>query len=114
LQTALRLYDTNVVVIRVGNGAQALTANGNSMFLDQFTPNGSYVSTLNIPDNGPSALITMGPNSVPSPSSVTGTGLSRSADGRFMVIAGYNTNLNNSVALHDVTASAVPRGVRFD
>jgi hypothetical protein len=109
--TVLGLFDTNLVVIRVGNGAQALTANGNSMFLDQFTGNGVYLNTLNIPDDGSTALITMGPNAVPSPSSVTGTGLSRSADGRFLVVAGYNTNLTYGAALHNATSQAVPRGI---
>src|SRR5205823_8752841 len=61
----LRLYATNVAAIRIGDGVQTLTAHGNSMFLDQFTPGGSYLCTLNIPDSGPSGLVAIGPNVVP-------------------------------------------------
>ncbi|MEO5802309.1 MAG: immunoglobulin domain-containing protein [Verrucomicrobiota bacterium] len=107
----LNLHSSNIVVIRVGDGAQTLTANGNSMFLDQFAGNGSYVSTLNIPDAGASAMITLGPNQVPTPSSVTGSGLTRSADGRFLVLAGYNTNIGYNATLNTATAAALPRGV---
>jgi hypothetical protein len=107
----LHLYATNLSIIRVGNGDQTLTDKGNSMFLDQFTPNGTYLSTLNIPDSGTNALITLGPTQVPSPASVTGTTMSRSADGRFLVVAGYNTAVGFGGQLNTTTAAAVPRGI---
>jgi hypothetical protein len=103
----------NVAVIRVGDGAQSLTANGNSMAIDVFAGSGSYVSTVNIPDTGANAMITMGPNLVPTPSSVTGTTMSRSADGRFLVVAGYNTEVGYGTTLNTASATAVPRGIGF-
>lgn len=105
------LSHANVVVLRVGDGAQLLTANGNSISLDQFAPSGTYRNSLALPDTGGSALVTLGVNSVPSPSSVTGTTMSRSADGRFLVIAGYNTAVGYSAALNTASAAAVPRGI---
>jgi hypothetical protein len=109
--TPLRLYSTNVVAIRIGDGAQTLTAHGNSMFLDQFAPGGAYVSTLNVPDSGPAAMVAIGPNVVLVPSSVTGSGMSRSANGRFLVIGGYNTNLSYTEELQSASAAVVPRGI---
>ena len=107
----MRLEEANVVAIRIGDGAQTLSGHGNSMFLDQFAPDGSYVSTVTIPDTGPSSLVAIGPNVVTSPSSVTGNGLSRSANGRFLVLGGYNTNLSYTEDLQNALAKVVPRGI---
>jgi hypothetical protein len=47
----LRMANTNVVVVRIGDGAQALSGNtGNTIYLDQYTSNGTYVSTIQVPD----------------------------------------------------------------
>jgi hypothetical protein len=47
------LYPTNLVVGRIGDGAQTLSgATGNTLYLDQYTPAGNYVSTIQIPDEG--------------------------------------------------------------
>jgi len=113
VSNALTLAETNLIVIRVGDGAQGLGLTGNSMALDQFDVNGTYVNTISIPDSGPSALVALGQenlNAVNS-GSTTGNGLSRSLDGRFMVIAGYNTNLNYGANLNTSFATNVPRGV---
>jgi hypothetical protein len=49
----LPLSSTNLVVARVGDGAQPLSgATGNTVYLDQYTPAGSYVNTLQVPDEG--------------------------------------------------------------
>jgi hypothetical protein len=109
LASAPRIYNTNLVVIRVGNGAQTLTVNGNSMFLDQFTRSGGYLSTFSIPDDGPTAMTAMGPNITGS--SLTGSCLTRSSDQRLLVVGGYNTNLTYGASLKSSLASVVPRGM---
>jgi hypothetical protein len=49
----LTLSPTNLVVTRVGDGVQALSgATGNTLYLDQYTTNGGYVNTIQIPDEG--------------------------------------------------------------
>ncbi len=49
--TILPLASTNIVVARVGDGAQALSgATGNTIYLDEYTTNGVYVSTVQVPD----------------------------------------------------------------
>jgi len=107
--TPLQLYDTNLVVVRVGDGAQILATSGNSVFLDQFTTAGTYVNTISIPDTGASALIESGPDL--SGSVLTGAALTRSADKRLMVLSGYNAGLTNATALHNTLSTNVPRGI---
>jgi hypothetical protein len=47
------LFPTNLVVARIGDGAQVLSsATGNTLYLDQYTVNGSYVNTIQYPDEG--------------------------------------------------------------
>ena len=51
--TRQTLSSNNVVVARIGDGAQTLSgATGNTLYLDQYTPNGGYVNTIQIPDEG--------------------------------------------------------------
>lgn len=51
---ALPLYSTNLVVLRLGDGVQTLSgATGNTIYLDQYTTSGTYISTIQIPDNLP-------------------------------------------------------------
>ena len=109
----LHFYETNLVIIRVGDGAETLSVSGNSMALDQFTPNGSYVNTVAIPDDGPTGMVAIGWDNISGVNSgqTTGSSLTRSLDGRFMVIAGYNTNLNYGASLAASFATDVPRGI---
>ena len=107
--TAPRLEYTNLVAIRIGTGAQVLTNSGNSIALDQFTPGGTYLNTVSIPDSGASPLVAIGPNI--SGSSLTGNCLTRSSDQRFLVVGGYNTNLAYGANLKDSVPATVPRGI---
>ncbi len=97
-----RLYDTNLIVVRVGNGVQTLSTGGNPVFLDQFTPSGSYVSSVAIPDTGPSAVVLSGNTFVDG-------FLSRSADRRLLTLAVYATNSQSGVNITSNTN--VPRSV---
>ena len=108
---SLNLYPTNVVVLRVGDGAQTLTTHGNSMFVDQWAPDGTYLTTMNLPDSGSDSVVAIGPTLTVTPSSVTGNGLSRSANGRYLVFGGYNTNLTFTKELQSTAATVVPRGI---
>jgi Immunoglobulin I-set domain/Immunoglobulin domain len=113
VSNGLSLATNNLAVIRVGDGAQTLTVNGNSMFLDQYATNGNYVNTVTIPDSGSTASVTIGWDNINgvNSGSTTGSCLNRSLDGRYMVIAGYNTNLNYGDSLVNSFAAAVPRGI---
>lgn len=114
LTSPLRLATTNLVVLRIGDGAQTLTARGNSMFLDQFTSGGSLRGTVSIPDSGPTAMVAIGPNVVTlsgGGTSVSGSGLTKSANGQFLVLGAYNTNLSYPADLNNSAATVVPRGI---
>src|SRR5215467_4285783 len=76
----------NVVVYRVGTGSGSLVNTGNPVFLDEFTPAGALVQSIALPTSpsgGNQALIASG--------TATSEGLlTRSADGLYLVLAGYN------------------------
>jgi uncharacterized repeat protein (TIGR01451 family) len=107
----------NVVVYRVGTGTGNLVNTGNSVFLDEFSPSGALVQSLAMPSSDPDGA---GPGRALVASGVATSegGLSRSGDGRFLLIPGYaatstsgslaNTNpssINRVVARVDATGS---------
>jgi hypothetical protein len=98
-------FPSNLVVLRAGDGVQTLSSSGNTLFLDQYASNGLYVNTMALPDTGASALLISGV--------ATSEGfMTRSADGRFLAVAGYNTNLGALTKSLSSTASTnVPRAV---
>ena len=113
VSNSLSLAESNLVIVRVGDGAQTLTINGSAMFLDQFSIGGSYVNTITIPDDGSTAMAAIGWDNINgvNSGSTTGSSVTRSRDGRFMVIAGYNTNLNYGASLMASAATNVAKGI---
>ena len=95
----------NLAVLRVGDGTETLASSGNSVFIDQFTTNGTLAGSITISDHAANALIVSG--------SATSEGaLTRSADGRLLVIGGYNIALTNSASsLANSSAANVPRAL---
>ncbi len=96
----------NLAVLRLGNGTETLANTGNSVFIDQFTPFGSYVNSVAILNSGASALVMSG--------TATSEGsLTRSTDGRYLTFAGYNTaaGIPYASSLPATAASLVPRAV---
>ena len=102
--TPQTLSSNNLVVARVGDGAQALSAvTGNTLYLDQYTAAGGYVNTIQIPDQGTGQPYgTGGSSSASMPYGspallVAGTGpdaayeavLTRSPNGQTLNLAGY-------------------------
>jgi hypothetical protein len=103
--TQTSFFTSNLVVLRVGDVAETLTNSGNTMFLDQFTSNGNFISTMALPDSGPSALVISGVASSEGYMTLSG-------DGKLLAVAGYNTErgvLTNS--LSSSTSAEVPRVV---
>src|SRR5438046_4359269 len=76
----------NLVVYRVGDGSASLNASATPVFLDEFTPSGTLVQSVAMPTvvNGSNKKLTA------SGSATTEGFLTRSADGRFIVLAGYD------------------------
>jgi VCBS repeat protein/endonuclease/exonuclease/phosphatase family protein/Calx-beta domain-containing protein len=96
----------NIAVYRVGDGSTGLVNTGSLVFVDEFTPAGALVQTIALPsvvsgDNFP--LISSG--------TATSEGLmTRSADGRYLILTGYGATPPVS-GLAGTTAAAVPRVV---
>lgn len=79
----------NIVVYRVSDGSSPLVSTGNAVFLDEYTPSGVLVQSIAMPtapDGNNNPLVASG---------VAGSegALNRSADGRFLVLAGYNAQI---------------------
>ena len=96
---------TNLMVMRLGGVGQSLATSGNTMNLDEYTTTGTLVSTVVIPSSGTNAFICGG-------TSATEGYISLSANGKYLVWAGYNTNYGwASTSLSTSSGAAVARGV---
>jgi hypothetical protein len=91
----------NLVVVRDGDGSAPLSNAGTAIFLDQYTTSGALVNSLSIPSTGSSALVNSGT------AGSEGT-LNLSANGQYLVIAGYNTTAG-SASIAGSTSATVPR-----
>ncbi len=94
----------NLVVARVGDGSAALTSAAAAVFLDEYTPAGALVQTISLPTSvsGSNRILTA------SGTGVTELNLTRSADGRYLLLAGYGTN-PGTTAVSNSTAADVAR-----
>ncbi len=110
----------NIVVYRVGDGVQALTNNGNSVFIDEYTPAGTFVQAVAVPTTaggGNQPLIAQGATGAGS--AIEGL-MADSTNGQYVVFTGYGTTLGGAAALSSTActgAGGVPRvvgRVKFD
>jgi predicted extracellular nuclease len=75
----------NVVVYRVGTGTGGLINTGNPVFIDEYTPTGTLIQSIALP-----TVASSGVNPLVSSGTATSEGLlTRSADGRYLILAGY-------------------------
>jgi hypothetical protein len=87
----------NLVLYRVGDGSAALVSGGTAVFLDEYTPAGVFVQSVAMP-TGVGGLVASG-------TATTEGFLSRSEDGRYLVVPGYSAALGTTVT----TSTTVPR-----
>ena len=96
----------NIVAYRVGTGAAALTSAATAVFLDEFTAGGGLVQSIALPttDNGLNQTLTAS-------GTATSEGLlTRSADGRYLILTGYDA-ATGTAAVNGTTSAAVQRVV---
>ena len=76
----------NIVVYRVGDGAAALGSTATAVILDEYTPAGVFVQSIAMP------LVVAGTNQrlTASGSATTEGFLSRSQDGQYLIVPGYD------------------------
>ncbi len=96
----------NLAIYRVGVEGASLTSSGTAVFIDEYTPAGTLVQSIALPVTDPDGA---GPQRtfVASGTSSTEGFLTRSADGRYLVLPGYVAGLGTS----GLTTSSVPRVV---
>ena len=78
-------YSTgNLVVLRVGDGVSALSSASTALYLDEVSPLGTLVQTHAVPTSGTYVLTNSG--------SASSEGqLTRTTDGHYLILAGYNS-----------------------
>ena len=86
----------NIVVYRVGDGTQTLTNNGNSVFIDEYTPSGTFVQAVALPNSGSNPLIAQGATG--KGSAIEGL-IADSTDGQYVVLTGYATAVGGGTQL---------------
>lgn len=91
----------NLVIYRVGDGSAALSGVATAVFLDEYTPAGTLVQSIAMP-----VAASGGNNILTAAGSSTSEGfLSRSADGSYLVLGGYNKAPGGSAPNSDVPAT---------
>ncbi|OJV89505.1 MAG: hypothetical protein BGO39_36680 [Chloroflexi bacterium 54-19] len=83
---AAGLNSANLVVLRVGDGGASLSSAATAVFLDEITTNGSKVQSLGLPTavSGNNRILTE------SGSASSEGALTRSADGKYLSLVGYD------------------------
>src|SRR5437773_3648774 len=89
----------NLIIYRVGDGSAALAGPGTAVFLDEYTPAGTFVQSVPMPTTGTSGRL------VASGTATTEGFLTRSQDGRYLVVPGYDAALGATVT----SSTTVPR-----
>jgi beta-lactamase superfamily II metal-dependent hydrolase len=100
--TAAAFTAGNIVVYRVdGNGA-ALNGSGTAVFLDEYTPAGSLVQSVALPNTGSSGrLVAIG-------NATTEGFMSRSQDGQYLIVPGYDALVGAATPAASMT---IPRAI---
>jgi len=94
----------NLVIQRIGDGSGTLSANGNPVFLDEYTPAGTLVQSIALPTTGPDPCINAG--------NATSEGyLSRSPNGQYLAIGCYAQTLPNATGLSASAPATINRAV---
>jgi hypothetical protein len=100
----------NLVVLRIGNGTGALSGNAAPVFLDEFTPTGTLVRTISLPETGANAFTNSGTATSEGQLTLAGNVLlfgGYNADVGTAAVAGTASNANNRIVAR-VGANGVP------
>lgn len=105
LVSAAPLSPGNLVVYRIGTGTGSLVNTGNPVFLDEFSPTGTLVQSIPMPTlvNGTQKRL------IASGTASSEGQMTRSADGRFLVVPGYDATAPHTSALTGAASSVVNR-----
>jgi hypothetical protein len=93
----------NIVALQVGNGTTPLVNSGNQILLKEYTPSGAAMFSVAV-STSVNPLIIGG-------TAVSEGGLCLAANGKYLVFAGYASNLSNTTSLSGTSASFLNRGI---
>jgi len=99
--TPVAIASTNLVILQLGDGVESASANGNSIFVMQYTKTGSLVSTYAVDNSSADALVITG-------NSTSEGHLSRANDGKSLSFGAYNTPPAGSSV---ILSTSIPRAV---
>jgi hypothetical protein len=88
----------NLVIYRVGDGTAALGVNATAVFLDEYTPGGTFVQSIPLPTTGAAALTAQG-------SAATEGIVSLSQNGSSLVFTGYRKDVGGVNPVSDAPAT---------
>lgn len=94
----------NLVIYRVGDGSTGLSGSATNVTLLEYTPSGSLVQSIALPttDSGSNQMLTA------TGSSTSEGALSRSVDGQYLVLTGYDAAVGTT-GLAGTSSSTVAR-----
>ncbi len=104
---AAPLTPGNLTVYRIGTGTGTLVATGNPVFLDEYTPAGVLVQSIPLPETASGTQKQL----IASGTSTSEGMMTRSTDGRYIVLTGYAVNTGGSASLSGTASASVPRTV---
>ncbi|MGI4864561.1 MAG: T9SS type A sorting domain-containing protein [Janthinobacterium lividum] len=101
IPTAAAFTPGNFVAVRAGDGSAALTSAATPVFLAEYTPTGTLVQTIPLPtaDAGSNRAFTN------SGTATSDNNMTRSADGRYLVLTGYNATPGTASITGTTTAA---------
>ena len=102
--TAVSFTPGNLVAVRVGDGSAALTSAATPVFLAEYTPTGTLVQTIPLPTADASSTRAF----TNSGTATSDNNMTRSADGRYLVLTGYNAT-PGTASVTSTTSSATNR-----
>ena len=101
--SAAAFNPSNIVVYRVGTGAAALSSAATAVFLDEYTSAGTLAQSIALP------TLTGGGRALTASGTATSEGLlTRSGDGRFLILTGYDAAVGTA-AVNGTASSLVQR-----
>ena len=96
----------NLAVLRVGTGSAALGSGSTAVFLDEYSLTGTLVQSVALPNTGTG-------NKLTSSGSATSEGIiTRSANGQYIAIAGYNS-VTGTASIANSSSATVGRTIAF-
>ena len=105
-QTITTFTPGDFVVDRVGDGTAALSSAGTAVFLDEYTPGGTFVGSFALPTNTTNA----GTPLVESGTAVSDGNITVSTDGLNILVPGYDAAVTTA-GVSSAASTAVPREV---